>query len=152
MFIISKFPESIAGRTTYPRVPYAVCVPCVWDLGFSGSSKNLAVFSSSTWPNSNWLSKLLSTTISIWAQISELMCFHIKCSARSTIAQYQCYQCNTTTMGVAKRHLGHGFANFTKGSYLGLPDHLKLFQGHFVFQRDTVGYFHERLQWVRNGH
>jgi len=23
-----------------------------------------------------------------------------------------------------------------------LPDHLKFFQGHFVFQRDTVGYFH----------
>jgi len=25
---------------------------------------------------------------------------------------------------------------------LGLPDHLKFFQERFVFQRDTVGYFH----------
>jgi len=30
---------------------------------------------------------------------------------------------------------------------LGLPDHSKFFQGHFVFQRDTVGYFRGR-----NGH
>jgi len=29
---------------------------------------------------------------------------------------------------------------------LGLPDHLKFFQGHFVFHRDTVGYFRARLQ------
>jgi len=34
---------------------------------------------------------------------------------------------------------------------LGLPDHLKFFQGHFVFQRDTVGYFHERPQEGRIG-
>jgi len=27
-----------------------------------------------------------------------------------------------------------------------LPDHLKFFQGHFVSQRDTVGYFHVRPQ------
>jgi len=27
-----------------------------------------------------------------------------------------------------------------------LPDHLKFFQGHFVFQRDRVGYFHGRPQ------
>jgi len=31
-------------------------------------------------------------------------------------------------------------------AYVGLPDHLKLFQGHFVFQRDAVSYFRERLQ------
>jgi len=29
---------------------------------------------------------------------------------------------------------------------VGLPDHLKFFQGHFVSQRDTVGYFHGRPQ------
>jgi len=27
---------------------------------------------------------------------------------------------------------------------LGFQDYLKFFQGHFVFQRDTVGYFHGR--------
>ena len=35
---------------------------------------------------------------------------------------------------------------------LGLPDHWKFFQGHFVFHRDTMGYFRERLQGGRNGH
>jgi len=25
---------------------------------------------------------------------------------------------------------------------IGLPDNLKFFQGHFVFQIDTMGYFH----------
>jgi len=39
-----------------------------------------------------------------------------------------------------------------QGAPLGLPDHLKFFQGHFVFQRDTVGYFRKRLQEKRNGH
>jgi len=29
---------------------------------------------------------------------------------------------------------------------------LELFQGHYVFQRGTVGYFRERLQGGRNGH
>jgi len=29
---------------------------------------------------------------------------------------------------------------------LGLPDNLKFFQGHFVSQRDTVGYFHGHPQ------
>ena len=28
--------------------------------------------------------------------------------------------------------------------HFGLPEHLKFFQLHFVFQRDTVGYFHWR--------
>jgi len=27
-----------------------------------------------------------------------------------------------------------------------LPEHLKNFQGHIAFQRDTVGYFRDRLQ------
>ena len=33
---------------------------------------------------------------------------------------------------------------------LGLPDNLKYFQGHFVFQRGTVGYIHGRPQkgWI----
>ena len=29
---------------------------------------------------------------------------------------------------------------------------LELFQGHYVFQKDAVGYFRERLQGGRNGH
>jgi len=35
---------------------------------------------------------------------------------------------------------------------LGLPDHFIFFQGHFVFQRDTVGYFHGRSQEGQNFH
>ena len=40
---------------------------------------------------------------------------------------------------------------------VGLPDHLKFFQGHFVFRRDTVGgilsYFHGvQQEEERNGH
>jgi len=34
---------------------------------------------------------------------------------------------------------------------VGLPDHLKLFQGHFAFQADTVGYFDGRLQGGKTG-
>jgi len=37
-------------------------------------------------------------------------------------------------------------------SVIGLPDHLKFFQGHFVFQRDTVGYFTGRPQEGRIGY
>ena len=37
-----------------------------------------------------------------------------------------------------------GFFVFT--SWLGLPGHLQFFQEHFVFLRDTVGYFHGRPQ------
>jgi len=36
--------------------------------------------------------------------------------------------------------------------FLGLPGHLKFFQGHFVFQRDTVGYFHGRPREGQIGH
>jgi len=38
-----------------------------------------------------------------------------------------------------------------KATPLGLPDHLKIFQGRFVFQRDTVDYFRERLQGGETG-
>ena len=34
---------------------------------------------------------------------------------------------------------------------LGLPDHLNVFQRHFVFQRETVGYFHGRPQGGKIG-
>jgi len=30
-----------------------------------------------------------------------------------------------------------------------LPDHLKFFHGHFVFHRDTMCYFRERLQGAK---
>jgi len=38
------------------------------------------------------------------------------------------------------------FVGFRRGDgpALGLPGHLKFFQGHFVFRRDTVGYFRGR--------
>jgi len=40
------------------------------------------------WPNFNWLSQFLSIIVSIWAQLSDLMCFHIKCSAKCYISRY----------------------------------------------------------------
>jgi len=33
----------------------------------------------------------------------------------------------------------------------GLPDHMKFFQGHFVFQRDRVGFFHTFMGVRRRG-
>jgi len=61
-------------------------------------------------------------------------------------------KCVTGGVG-SQRCIGVVPADVPLGSDLGLPDHLERFQGYYVFQRDTVGYFCEDLQGGgRNGH